>query len=208
MSPNGSGTASQRKAGSNGSTRRDELLEIASRLFATRGYSQTTVRDIADEAGILSGSLYHHFDSKEAMLSEILHGFLDSLHTRVVEISKQGSSPREALDELVRLSFSVIHDHQHAVTLYQNEAALLANIAEFDFVARTSEAIEKAWLEVLYAGQWSGEFQQDLQMNFVYRFVRDAIWATVRWYNPRGKVQHEKVAYQYLSVLHGGLLAS
>ncbi|MDJ0113374.1 helix-turn-helix domain-containing protein, partial [Rhodococcus erythropolis] len=59
---------------SNGkSGRRDELLEIAAGLFADRGVRATTVRDIADAAGILSGSLYHHFDSKESMVDEILH---------------------------------------------------------------------------------------------------------------------------------------
>ena len=45
-------------------TRREELLAIAASLFAERGFKNTTVRDIADAAGILSGSLYHHFDSK------------------------------------------------------------------------------------------------------------------------------------------------
>ena len=42
-------------------SRRDELLELAAAMFAERGLKATTVRDIADSAGILSGSLYHHF---------------------------------------------------------------------------------------------------------------------------------------------------
>jgi AcrR family transcriptional regulator len=53
-------------------SRREELLAIAAELFAQRGFKNTTVRDIADAAGILSGSLYHHFDSKESMVDEIL----------------------------------------------------------------------------------------------------------------------------------------
>ena len=46
-------------------TRREELLDLAATMFAQRGLRATTVRDIADAAGILSGSLYHHFASKE-----------------------------------------------------------------------------------------------------------------------------------------------
>ena len=65
---------------STSSARRDELLSTAGRLFAENGLRSTTVRDIADAAGILSGSLYHHFDSKESMVDEILRGFLDRLH--------------------------------------------------------------------------------------------------------------------------------
>ncbi|NLA37272.1 MAG: helix-turn-helix transcriptional regulator, partial [Actinobacteria bacterium] len=53
-------------------TRRDELLGLAATMFAERGLRATTVRDIADSAGILSGSLYHHFASKEAMVDEVL----------------------------------------------------------------------------------------------------------------------------------------
>ncbi|MEZ5226283.1 MAG: helix-turn-helix domain-containing protein [Acidimicrobiales bacterium] len=51
-------------------SRRSELLSIAMRLFAEQGVANTSVRQIAEEAGILSGSLYHHFDSKEQMVAE------------------------------------------------------------------------------------------------------------------------------------------
>ena len=63
-------------------TRRDELLELAAAMFAERGLRATTVRDIADAAGILSGSLYHHFKSKEEMVDEVLRTFLDWLFER------------------------------------------------------------------------------------------------------------------------------
>ena len=78
------------------STRRAELLALAAQMFAERGYGQTTVRDIADAAGILSGSLYHHFDSKESMVDEILRTFLDELFTRYREIVDAGLEPRQA----------------------------------------------------------------------------------------------------------------
>jgi TetR/AcrR family transcriptional regulator, cholesterol catabolism regulator len=188
------------------SARRAELLALAAELFALRGYSSTTVRDISDEAGILSGSLYYHFDSKEAMLSEILRQFMEGLSATFESIVEAGPNPRETLDELIRASFAIIHDKPHAVALYQNEAALLAHIPEFDFVPRTGRKIEAAWLDVLVAGRESGDFREDLDSNIVYRFIRDTVWASVRWYNPRGKLQHEKVADQFITMLHGGLL--
>src|SRR5689334_24003451 len=86
-------------------SRREELLAIAARLFAEKGLRATTVRDIADAAGILSGSLYHHFDSKEAMVDEILRGFLDPLFARYREIVAGGQSPRATLQALVEASF-------------------------------------------------------------------------------------------------------
>ena len=75
-------------------TRRAELLGIAAELFAERGFRNTTVRDIADAAGILSGSLYHHFDSKEAMVDELLDTFQQELFATYDEIVASDRTPR------------------------------------------------------------------------------------------------------------------
>lgn len=207
MTENGNGRPRRRISNGKVSARRAELLALAAELFATRGYSHTTVRDIADEAGILSGSLYHHFDSKEAMLREILLDFMENLSTQFAEVVERGESPRDSLDGLVRSSFLSIHERPHQVALYQNEAGLLAHLPDFEFVSKTSRGIEAVWLQVLAAGRESGDFRADLDSNIVYRFIRDTVWSTVRWYNPRGRLGHDKVADQFLAMLHGGLLA-
>jgi AcrR family transcriptional regulator len=189
-----------------GGSRRDELLGIAARLFAERGFKNTTVRDIADAAGILSGSLYHHFDSKEAMLDEILRDFMGGLHASFAAIVAAGESPRLALEGLVRSSFATIHESPHAVALYQNEAALLAHLPDFSYVATVSQDITTLWLDVLTAGSASGDFRADLDPGVAYRFIRDSVWGSVGWYKPHGKLTHRSVADQYLSLLYGGLL--
>ncbi|RVU28087.1 TetR/AcrR family transcriptional regulator [Streptomyces antnestii] len=194
-----------RAGGNSGSHRRGELLGIAAELFATRGYAETTVRDIADEAGILSGSLYHHFSSKEEMLDEILRDFLGPLLERFIAIEKEGENPEQILDELIRHSFAAIDASPVAVALYQNESTMLNRQSGFEYVAEIGKKIEKIWLQVLKAGQKSGVFRSDVDVNLSYRFIRDAIWSTVRWYRPRGKYKHEAVAVQFLTVLHGGL---
>jgi AcrR family transcriptional regulator len=65
--------------GSIRSERRAHLVVLAGELFAQKGYRATTVREIADAAGILSGSLYHHFDSKESIGDEILSSFINEV---------------------------------------------------------------------------------------------------------------------------------
>ena len=61
------------------SGRRADVVQLAGELFAQKGYRATTVREIADAAGILSGSLYHHFDSKESIGDEILSSFINDV---------------------------------------------------------------------------------------------------------------------------------
>ncbi|MFF9542497.1 TetR/AcrR family transcriptional regulator [Streptomyces albidoflavus] len=201
-----SGTGA-RPAGRTGSDRRAELLRIAARLFATHGYTPTTVRDIADEAGILSGSLYHHFSSKEAMLDEILRDFLGGLLETFTAVEAEAEDPQRALEELVRHSFAAIRNTPEAVALYQSEAAALSGMPGFEYVDRISKKIEKIWLRTLTAGQRAGVFGEGLDVNLTYRFIRDTVWCSVRWYRPSGRYQPESVADQYLRLLYGGLLA-
>lgn len=190
------------------SGRRAELLRIAAGQFATRGYAETTVRDIADEAGILSGSLYHHFSTKEGMLDEILRDFLGRLHEHFQEIEKEGEGPKEVLDGLIRHSFSTIHESPEAVALYQNESGLLSGLPGFEYVDELGKKNEKIWLRALTAGQKTGVYPDDIDVKLTYLFIRETVWSTVRWYRPGGKHRPETLATQYLRVLHHGLLSS
>src|SRR5262245_41853064 len=88
--------------------RRAELPAIAARGFAAQGYDAATVRRIADEAGMLAGSLYYPFDSKESMLDEILAGFLDELWAGYEGVLAAGLGPRETVEALVTESFREI----------------------------------------------------------------------------------------------------
>src|SRR6476469_4291375 len=92
-------------------SRREELLRIAGALFAERGFKNTTVRDIADAAGILSGSLYHHFDSKESMVDELLSTFQTALFKTYDEIVGSDLDAGAKVDAVVRASFDAIDQH-------------------------------------------------------------------------------------------------
>src|SRR3954454_8055682 len=111
--------------GSTTGSRREELLRIAGALSAQRGFKTTTVRDIADSAGILSGSLYHHFDSKESMVDELLSTFQSALFATYDEIIDSDLDARAKVDAVVRASFDAIHDHHDEVAIFQGDATYL-----------------------------------------------------------------------------------
>lgn len=186
-------------------SRRSELLEISARLFAEQGVRATTVRHIADAAGILSGSLYHHFSSKEAIVDEVLRDFLDGLFATYNEIVSHNSGPRDALESLVRASFQAIHDSRDQVAIYQDEVKHLQGNPRFDYLEQRNREFRTMWIEVLQAGQASGEFRADLDANLTYRFMRDTVWVAVRWYRPGGKVSQKEIADQYLRIVLDGL---
>ena len=189
------------------SKRRDELLQIAAELFATKGFKNTTVRDIADAAGILSGSLYHHFDSKESMVDEILSSFQEELFGKYAEILAGAADPRAKLEEAVRVSFEAIDHHRDEVAIFQNEADYLGTFDRFGYLADRNQESRDVWLTLLGEGISSGALRQDLDIELVYRFIRDTVWVAVRWYRPGAKLSHHDVADQYLTILLDGITA-
>jgi AcrR family transcriptional regulator len=186
-------------------SRRDELLDLAATMFAERGLRATTVRDIADSAGILSGSLYHHFKSKEQMVEEVLGDFLNWLFERYQQIVDTEPDPLERVKGLFMVSFEAI-EHRHAqVVIYQDEAKRLSALPQFGFVEARNREQRKMWVDVLKEGMAAGAFRPDIDVDLVYRFIRDTTWVSVRWYQPGGPLTAEEVGRQYLAIVLGGI---
>jgi len=188
-------------------SRRDELLSIAADLFARRGFKNTTVRDIADAAGILSGSLYHHFDSKESMVDEILSSFQAGLFARYDEIVASDLDPRAKFEAVIRVSFDAIHHHHAEVAIYQNDAGFLSGFDRFAYLDDRNAQLHEIWSGLLGDGVASGAFRPDLDVEVVYRFIRDTVWVAVRWYRPGAALSADEVAQQYLAILLDGISA-
>jgi AcrR family transcriptional regulator len=186
-------------------TRREELLELAAAMFAERGLRATTVRDIADAAGILSGSLYHHFSSKEEMVDDVLRGFLDWLFDRYQQIIDTEPNPLERFKGLFMASFDAIEHHHAEVVIYQDEAKRLSGQPRFGYVDELNRRQRKMWVDVLTEGIEQGYFRGDLDIDLVYRFIRDTTWVSVRWYQPGGPLTAEQVGREYLAIVLGGI---
>ncbi|WP_067531347.1 TetR/AcrR family transcriptional regulator [Nocardia crassostreae] len=187
------------------SARRSELLGLAANRFAERGLRATTVRDIADAAGILSGSLYHHFDSKEAMVDEILRGFLDDLFGRYREIVASGLSARDTLEALVIASYESFDQWHAAVAIYQAEAKRLSGTPRFGYIDEYNKEFRELWHQVLAQGVADGSFRPEMDIELAYRFLRDTVWVSVRWYQPGGRITVDSLAKQYLTIVLDGL---
>ncbi|WP_399476391.1 TetR/AcrR family transcriptional regulator [Streptomyces sp. TRM68367] len=185
--------------------RREEILATAAEVFAAQGYRATTVRRIADEAGMLAGSLYYHFDSKESMLDEILSGFLNDLWARYDSVLAAGLGPRETIEALVTESFREIDRHLAAVAIYQKEARQLQAQPRFAYLAESQVKFEKAWLGTLERGVADRVFRADLDARLTYRFLRDTVWVAASWYRPGGLHSPEEIARQYLSMVLEGI---
>ncbi|AOS64351.1 TetR/AcrR family transcriptional regulator [Actinoalloteichus hymeniacidonis] len=187
--------------------RRDELLAIAARLFAAQGYLATSVREIADAAGILSGSLYHHFDSKESLADELLRGLLAAQRGGYQQVLDEGGQPREMIAGLLRTDIGLLDTHLEAIAVFQAERRHLARVDRFAYLDRHRRWVQRQWATLVGEGQRAGVFRQDFDGALLYRVAHESVWNAAHWFNPRGRTSGAELTEQYLDLLFRGLLA-
>jgi AcrR family transcriptional regulator len=201
----GDGTAEPDGPTANVSARRREILATAAEIFARKGYVNATVREIADASGILAGSLYHHFESKEAMVDEILSTFLTDLVAEYEAVIAAGDSPEATLRNLVRTQFHGMTENQAAITVANNDSYYLQQIPRFAYLQQTGAHIERLWVGVLQRGIDEGAFRADTDPAVVWVFIKGAAWATVQYLSAGGHTTSDAIAGTYLDVLLDGV---
>jgi TetR/AcrR family transcriptional regulator, cholesterol catabolism regulator len=197
-------TSGARGNGTARSQRRSDVLRLAGELFAQKGFRATTVREIADAAGILSGSLYHHFDSKESIGDEILSGFLGDVLADYRNAVAESSDPAEVLERIVRSSSQTLSRHRAAVAMLQNDWNYFSSQPRYGYLRRDLREIEQIWVTQLGRGVQSGAFRQDLDVRLTYRLIRDMLWLPVSW-RRTGVVSADQVTDAVLKLLFDGI---
>jgi AcrR family transcriptional regulator len=149
-------------------TRRAEILESAASLIASSGL-RTSLQEIADAAGILPGSLYHHFESKEAILIELIRRYHADLD-RIGELAQHElDEPRSrpVAERIVELGSAIANcavRHRAALQLTFHEPPTSSNQELFELARRPPRAIQLAMLATLRAGRRSGHIRPDVDL--------------------------------------------
>ncbi len=148
-------------------TRRAEILATAASLIASSGL-RTSLQEIADAAGILPGSLYHHFESKEAILVELIRRYQDDLDRigRTAQARLDEPDPRPVSEQIIELGSAIANCAVH------HRAALQMSFYEGpstdpELIKLTQQrpiAIQEAMLQTLRAGRWSGYIKSDIDL--------------------------------------------
>ena len=148
-------------------TRRTEILQTAASLIASTGL-RTSLQEIADAAGILPGSLYHHFESKEAILVELIHRYQDDLN-RIGQNAQarldepDARPPAEKITELGMAIANCAVEHRAALQMSFYEAPS-ADPELMKLTRQQPKAIQEAMLQTLRAARWSGYIKPDIDL--------------------------------------------
>ena len=190
------------------SGRRQEIVQIAGEVFAELGYSRTRIRDIANRAEILNGSLYHHFpgrDAKEVMLNEVLQPYMEEF-VRITEqaAATEGSADRR-LANLIRSTLKLSAEAKSATMILEKDWDYLCST--FTYVAEGARRAERLWLSVLEEGMRTNVFRKDLDPRVVYHTIRGGQLAVGQWHNARGRIRVDQLADIQVAIFLTGLTA-
>jgi AcrR family transcriptional regulator len=181
-------------------------MQVAAELFAQKGFRATTVREIADAAGILSGSLYHHFDSKESIGDEILLSFINDVLADYRAAASSAGSPPEVIEQIVRSTSRSLSRHRAALAMLQNDWSYFSTQDRFAYLRKALGEIERTWIAQFELGKAAGVFRADLDARLTYRLLRDVLWIPSQW-GAAGGYASDQVADAILRLLFDGILS-
>ena len=164
------------------SAARARILEAALALFHEKGFARTTVRDIASQAGILSGSLFHHFDTKQEILFEVMRLTTKALGCRAVAAVRDIATPEDQLKALVLCELDAIHGEGiHASRVLVDEWRDLE--PEYrEHILTEREVYEEVWRQVLQGCAASGRLKG--RPPIVRQLLHGALAWTRTWFLP------------------------
>lgn len=162
--------------------RRAIILQVATRRFAEFGFAATTVRQIADEVNILSGSLFHHFATKEDMLHEIVRDAVLYMRDNTVRIARAPCNAEEKLVALILLDLGELTRNQAVHAILYNERRLFRQREEFAYVVQAKKKAYLAWRSVLVDGMRSKLFRPGLDVYLSISTILRMLNVAADWY--------------------------
>ncbi|KAF0960230.1 HTH-type transcriptional repressor KstR2 [Rhodococcus sp. T7] len=157
-------------------------MEAAVRIFYEKGYSGASLQDVANEVGVLKGSLYYYFDSKEDLLLRIMKESHIQSELIFDRVSAKGLDPLDELDELLQELMQWYLDNVERVAIYFNEGRRLTG-ERLEEVEAAGRRFEQHLYNLLKRAQKGGAIQ-DVDLRLSIRFILGALNSVPTWHKP------------------------
>jgi len=175
---------------------RGKLLQTAAHLFRNKGFERTTVRDLASAVGIQSGSIFHHFKSKDEILRAVMEETI-LYNTALMRASlAEAANVRERVLALIRCELqSIMGGTGEAMAVLVYEWRSLSEDGQQRVLA-LRDSYEDLWLEVLGQAKDAGYIRGDVFIT--RRFLTGALSWTTTWFRAEGSLTLDELAEQAL----------
>jgi AcrR family transcriptional regulator len=183
---------------------RDNILAMAARLFADRGYAGGSIADLAAGCGISKALLYHYYRDKEQLLFDIADRYIDSLQRIVDEVAAEGLAPRAHLYRLIE-RFMAAYEHAAAYhRVLVQDVKYLSAPHRRRVLAKQSRVVD-SFAEVIAAV--APQLAQRELLKPVTMTLFGMINWTFTWLKERGPLTYAQMAPVVTDLFLGGVLA-
>ena len=186
-------------------SRRQQILDTAAAVFAEKGIASTTVRDISDQVGIYSGSLYHHFKSKDEIVAGILEPIVASQAATLERIIAETDDPVEILSQGVVAAVTQTAAHPDAAWILQQNGSQLGNYRGLDDLVLQRRSLRHTIEKVISDGVARGHFRPDVDPQVASMIFFDGVLGAYRHLEPVGDHDVETLAHQLIAITVHGL---
>jgi AcrR family transcriptional regulator len=175
---------------------RGSILEVAARLYSERGYAATSIRDLADAAGISSSTMYHHFANKQQILFEIVMDFMRTFDSEIVPSLADGNStPTERIIRAVRLHLEISErDRLQLIVGSPTKSALTED--QRTEIASLQRIYREAFMAAILAGIATFEFDVD-DPAVTTSAILDMLNGVREWIDTDGPLTLEEIVGRY-----------
>lgn len=186
--------------------RRRQILAAAVKVFAEKGFHEARVGDVAEEAGIAYGLVYHYFASKEELLETIFRTTWTEMLARVEEVESAGVPASEAVRQVTALLLRTWRRDPDLVRVLVREVTRNQHVQqELEEITAAMEALER----IVRRGQETGEFRQDLDPRLAavvfYGALEEVLSSWVLGQLPDRDVDINRAEQSVVALLTGGL---
>jgi AcrR family transcriptional regulator len=185
--------------------RREEVVDIAARVFAERGYHATSIDDLSDATGLQRGGLYHYIGGKQELLIRIHERFIEPLLETAREIARRKESPEVELRLLAQALVQDIADYRDQVTVFLHEWRIIEDAPEWKDIRKARKEFEEISASCIRRGAKEGVFRP-LDERTTMRGFLGMINYTYQWLNPRGRITPAAVADSFVDIFLRGIL--
>jgi TetR/AcrR family transcriptional regulator, cholesterol catabolism regulator len=185
--------------------RREEVVDIAARVFAQRGYHATSIDDLSEATGLQRGGLYHYIGGKQELLIRIHERFIEPLLHNAREIAARGESPEVELRLLAQALVQDIADYRDQVTVFLHEWRIIEDHPEWKDIRKARKEFEEIIASCIRRGAEAGIFRP-LDERTTMRGFLGMINYTYQWLNPRGRISPTAVADSFVDIFLRGIL--
>ncbi len=194
-------------------SRRAEIIALARRTFAERGYTNTSMRDIAESAGVLAGSLYSHFRSKSEILQLVLEPWLEQMvPTQEAALRSEGTG-LERLRRMMGEVLVLLAQYGDEITILHYGWSDLAELEDLVPIVERANRLLDLWHDVIIIGRRDGSIRADVEPELLVRAITSSLHATVdtRRYGmrpaPLGLASVEELSHQLIDIFVEGVAA-